>query len=215
MEAQRLQVAGPHAGAVLSVVGKSLDQASTAVILLHGRGAGADDMLLLADELNAPDAAWLAPEAVEREWYPHRFLVPSEANQPWLDSALAVVDGCVAAAEAAGIPTGRIFLIGFSQGACLALEWAARSGRKLGGLFGLSGGLIGSGEEVEAHSGNLENMPVFLGCSDIDPHIPKERVEQSARVLTRLGADVTVRLYAGMGHSVNLNELEFIQSIIG
>ena len=215
MDGQHLQVAGPHAGSVLSVVGKPLDQASTAVILIHGRGAGADDMLSLADELNVPDAVWLAPEAVGREWYPHRFLVPIEANQPWLDSALEVVGTCVEAASAAGIPDHRIFLIGFSQGACLALEWTARSGRKLGGVFGLSGGLIGSGEEVEAHSGNLDNMPVFLGCSDIDPHIPKERVEQSARVLTRLGADVTVRLYAGMGHSVNLNELEFIQSVIG
>lgn len=214
MEIDHLEVNGPHNGALLYMSGAPLAQAGAAVVLVHGRGAEAADMLSLADELDFPGAAWLAPEAVGAQWYPHRFLVAAELNQPWLDSALEVVGAAVQAAEGAGVPAQRIFLLGFSQGACLALEWAARSGRKVGGVFGLSGGLIGNDAEVEAHSGNLEGMPVFLGCSDVDEHIPAARVEQTGRVFERLGADVTLRLYKGMGHTINRDELEFIQETV-
>lgn len=214
IESRHLEVTGPHNGALFYTSGAPLAQAGTALVLVHGRGADAADMLSLADELDLPDAAWLAPEAVGSQWYPHRFLVPTAANQPWLDSALEVVGAAVKVAEEGGVPAQRIFLLGFSQGACLALEWVARSGQKLGGVFGLSGGLIGADAELETHRGNLDGMPVFLGCSDVDEHIPAGRVEHTGRVFDRLGADVTLRLYAGMGHTINRNELEFIQETV-
>lgn len=214
MEIDSLIVNGPHNGAPLYISGAPLANAGSAVVLVHGRGADAADMLSVADELDLPATAWLAPEAVGSQWYPHRFLVPSAANQPWLDSALEVVGAAVKAAADGGIPVDQIFLLGFSQGACLALEWSARNGRKLGGVFGLSGGLIGADAELDAHSGDLGGMPVFLGCSDVDEHIPAARVEHTGRVFNRLGADVTLRLYAGMGHAINRDELAFIQETI-
>lgn len=211
----RLDVPGPHNGAQLFLSGAPLAHARAAVVMFHGRGAGALDMLSLAEELDIPGAAYLAPDAVGSQWYPQRFLAPSAQNQPWLDSALSVAQASVDAAQAAGIPTQQIFVLGFSQGACLALEWAARGSLKPGGIFGLSGGLIGSDAEVLERSGDLQGVPVFLGCSDVDPHIPRERVEASAEVFHALGADVILRLYQGMGHTININEIEFIQALIG
>ena len=215
MQTIQLQVNGPHNGAQLFLSGAPLAQARLVLVMLHGRGASALDLLSLAEELDIPGAACLAPDAVESQWYPLRFLAPSAHNQPWLDSALEVVAASVQHAQDAGFADAQIYLLGFSQGACLALEWAARSGRRLGGVFGLSGGLIGTDAEAQNHSGDLGGVPVFLGCSDVDPHIPRERVEQTAQVFAALGADVTLRLYQGMGHTININEIEFIQSVTG
>ena len=199
--------ADPHRGQPVLTAGIPLDQARAAVVCLHGRGAGADDILGVAEALALPDLAYLAPEAAGSVWYPEHFQVPTARNQPWLDSALGVVGQLLDYLAASGIPTERVALLGFSQGACLALEYAARNPRRYLAVFGLSGGLIGADDELDGHAGDLAGTPVFLGCSDVDYYIPRERVERTAEVLRALGADVTTRLYRGMGHTVNEDEL--------
>ena len=195
-----------------------------ALVLLHGRGAPAESILPLAAELGRPDLPARAPQAPGGAWYPHSFLAPLAANEPHLSTAIETVRQLVEAIEAAGIPQERVGLVGFSQGACLALEVAARRGGRWGGVVALSGGLIGTGELEGAprtlqgmggpfadkafdYARSLDGTPVFLGCSDVDPHIPLARVERSADVLRQLGADVDLRIYEGMGHTVNADEL--------
>jgi len=205
---------GPHAGAPILTTGVPLDQARAALIMVHGRGAGAEDILSLADELPGDGIAYLAPQASGHTWYPYRFLEPLERNQPYLSSALGLLGRLVGAVEEAGIPADKIGLLGFSQGACLALEYAVRNPRRYGGLFGLSGGLIGPPGTRWAESGSLAATPVFLGCSDVDTHIPAERVRETAAHLEKLGADVDMRLYPGMGHTINRDEIEAVRAII-
>jgi phospholipase/carboxylesterase len=209
-----MATADPHRGQPVLAAGAPLDQARAAVVCLHGRGAGAEDILGLAGALALPDLAYLAPEAAGSTWYPEPFLVPTARNQPWLDSALGVVGSLLDYLAASGIPVDRVALLGFSQGACLALEYAARNPRRYLAVVGLSGGLIGADGELDRHTGDLAQTPVFLGCSDVDYHIPKERVERTAEVLRALGADVTVRLYRGMGHTVNEDELDFARGLL-
>lgn len=204
----------PHHDAPIHVAGARLDGARSAVIMLHGRGATAESILSLAAEFRVPGVAYLAPQAAGYAWYPLSFLAPRERNEPHLSSALATVGRVVATAEGAGIPADRIFLLGFSQGACLASEWAARNPRRYGGLFALSGGLIGDVLDASAFRGSLEGMPAFLGCSDVDAHIPAARVEESGRILAGLGAAVDVRLYPGMGHTVNAEEIAVVAGIL-
>jgi predicted esterase len=173
--------------------------------------------LLLADELEqaALDRfAYLAPQANGFTWYPHSFLAPIETNEPYLSSALTFVDTVLAQIRSAGIPLERTMVLGFSQGACLGLEYVARHARRYGGLVGLSGGLIGSDGTPRDYPGTLVGTPVFLGCSDVDPHIPRARVEQTAVELRRLGADVTERIYQNMGHTVNPDELTFVRGMM-
>ncbi len=206
---------GPHANQPILAAGVSLDQAKSAMIMVHGRGATAESILMLADELAQPGFAYLAPQAAGNAWYPNSFLAPIPSNEPWLSSALSVVEGVLAHVEAAGILAERTILLGFSQGACLALEFTARHARRYGGLVGLSGGLIGPDATPRDYAGSLAGTPVFLGCSDIDPHIPKERVLHTEEVLRRLGGEVTARLYANMGHTVNRDEIAFVKRMIG
>jgi predicted esterase len=194
--------------------GTALEQARAAMILVHGRGASADSILTLASELERPDLAYLAPQAAGGTWYPQRFTAPLSANEPWLSSALQRVDELVQYVAQAGIAHERIVLLGFSQGACLALEYAARNARRYGGLVGLSGGLIGPDDTPRNYAGSLDGTPVFLGCSDVDFHIPKERVTESAAVLERLGGQVETRLYPGMEHTVNQDELAYVRSML-
>ena len=194
--------------------GTPIEQASAAVVLVHGRGATAQSMLPLAAELEAPGVAFLAPQAPGSTWYPYPFLAPIEQNEPQLSNALAVLDGLVEQIQAGGIPADKIVLLGFSQGACLALEYAARNAQRYGGLVGLSGGLIGPPGTPRTYPGSLGGTPVFLGCSDVDPHIPAARVRETEAVLARLGGQVIMRLYPGMGHTVNADELAAAQEII-
>jgi predicted esterase len=184
------------------------------MILLHGRGGAAEGILTLAGELAHPGFAYLAPQAAGHSWYPLSFLAPIERNEPKLTSALAAVSEVLEQVAEAGIPHERAILLGFSQGACLALEFAARQARRYGAVVGLSGGLIGPEGTPRDYDGSLAGTPVFLGCSDIDPHIPKDRVLESAKVLQRLGAEVTARLYPGMGHTVNQDELSFVKELM-
>ena len=184
------------------------------MIAVHGRGASAEDILTVASALDRPDFAYVAPQAEASAWYPYGFMAPIEQNEPWLSDALSVLDRLVAEARQAGVAPERLVLLGFSQGACLALEYAARNPRRYGALVGLSGGLIGPDGTSLEHGGSLERTPVFLGCSDVDPHIPKRRVEDTAAALERQQAAVTMRLYPGMGHEVNDDELEHVRGLM-
>ncbi len=205
---------GPHAGQPILSWGAPLSSSKAAMIMVHGRGASAEDILGLASELEAPSVAYLAPEAAGHVWYPHSFLSPIESNEPGISSGLAVLAAVDGQVREAGIPPESVFLLGFSQGACLILEYAARNARRFGGVFGLSGGLIGPEGTPRGYPGRLDGTPVLLGCSDVDPHIPKERVLLSAEVFSRLGAQVSTRLYPGMGHTVVEDEIEAIRTII-
>jgi phospholipase/carboxylesterase len=205
---------GPHEGQPVAATGAPLERAGAAMIMVHGRGATAEGILGLADALDRPDFAYLAPQAAGNTWYPNSFLAPIPSNEPGISSGMAVLAGLLARVEEAGIPAERTMLLGFSQGACLASEYMARHARRYGGLAALSGGLIGPEGTPRDYAGSLEGTRAFFGCSDVDFHIPKERVTESAEVLRGLGAAVTVRLYPGMGHTVNQDEVEHVQAIM-
>jgi predicted esterase len=183
------------------------------MILAHGRGATAEDIMTIAAELQHPGFAYLAPQAAGNAWYPNPFTAPLESNEPYLGSALEVLDGLLAMVEVT-IPAERVILLGFSQGACLTLEFAARHARRYGGVIGLSGGLIGPDGTPRDYPGSFDGTPLFLGCSDIDPHIQKHRVIEAAEVLRRMDARVTVRLYPGMGHTVSQDEIDAVRAIV-
>jgi predicted esterase len=205
---------GPHAGQPVLVAGVPLDKAQAAMIMVHGRGASAHDILSLANEIDTPGFAYLAPQAADDTWYPYPFMQPIASNEPKLSSALSVIADLLAKLEQAGVPAERTMLLGFSQGACLSLEFAARNARRYGGIAGLSGGLIGPDGTPRDYSGSLAGTPVFLGCSDVDFHIPATRVNESADILARLGGDVTKRLYRGMGHTINQDEVDFVRGMM-
>ena len=203
---------GLHQGQPVLHAGASLEQAQGAMIMLHGRGATAEDILTLASEFNQPNFAYLAPQAAGFQWYPNRFIMPIASNEPYLSSALKLVDDLLGQLVTAGIPKTKVLLLGFSQGACLALEYAACNPQRYAGIAGLSGGLIG--DVIREYSGSMDETPVFLGCSDKDFHIPKERVTESAAVFRNLGAKVTDRLYPNMGHTVNEDELAAVSQMM-
>jgi predicted esterase len=171
-------------------------------------------MMPLAEAFGRTDIAYIAPQASANTWYPYSFLAPLQANEPWLSSALALINRLFEGLRAEGFDAERVGLAGFSQGACLATEHAARNARRYGCVIGLSGGLIGPPGTSRDHAGSLDGTPVFLGCSDVDPHIPLERVEETAAVLSELGADVDQRIYPGMGHTVNDDELAAARALL-
>lgn len=204
----------PHKGQPILAAGEPLESAKAVMILIHGRGATAESILSLVPEIDQPGVTYFAPQAANYTWCPNSFLMPLQSNEPGLSSALAVIEDVVAHVEAAGIEPGKIAFLGFSQGACLSTEYVARHAQHYGGLFGLSGGLIGPDDTPRDYLGSLDGTPVFLGCSDVDFHIPKERVLESADVFRKLGGEVTARLYPNMGHTVNEDELDFVRSIM-
>jgi phospholipase/carboxylesterase len=205
----------PHANQPVLRHGASLDEARGVVVLLHGRGASAEDILGLAPELSKPGIAFLAPQAAEHTWYPYSFLAPIRQNEPWLSSAIAKIRSTVDLATSAGVPLDRIVLAGFSQGACLATEFVARTPARYGGLIAFTGGLIGPPGTPLEYKGELAGMPAFLGSGDPDPHVPWARVEQSAEILKGLGAAVTVKRYPGLPHTISREELEHARAIVG
>lgn len=205
---------GPHQGQPVRLAGAPLAEAQAALVLVHGRGAGAEDMLGLAAELPHPAFAYAALQAAGATWYPQRFLVPIAANEPGISSGIAAIQDVLAQLAEAGIPAERVLLLGFSQGACLVLECAARHARRYGGVAGLSGGLIGPDETPRDYPGSLAGTPILLGCSDIDSHIPLARVHETAAVLRRLGGEVDERIYPGMGHTVNRDEIEAVRRMM-
>lgn len=206
---------GPHAGQPVIHSGAPLESADAVMIMVHGRNASSANILSLAPAINRPQVACIAPAAAGGTWYPNSFISPRSSNEPGLSSALGVIESLVSGLIARGRPAHRILLLGFSQGACLASEFSIRHPRRYGGVLALSGGLIGApGTTWDDVTTSLDGMPVFLGCSDIDAHIPKERVIESERVFERLGARVTRRLYPGMGHLVNDDEIAEVQAVI-
>lgn len=210
----RVDVQDPHANGRILIAGDPLNDADGAIVAIHGRGAGADDIVALAQEIAPPGIAIVAPEAAGNTWYPYRFIEPFERNEPYLTSALKLVGNVLEDLNESGIPPERIAVMGFSQGACLALETVARNARRYAGVIGFSGGLIGPPGTHFSYPGSLEGAPVFLGCSDIDAHIPVERVEQTAAAMRRLGGNVDARIYPGMGHTVNRDELEATRAML-
>jgi predicted esterase len=191
-----------------------LGKAGATLVLLHGRGGSAEDILSLYTELGLPEFRALAPQAAESSWYPNSFLASLEANQPNLTSALGRIESLVADLLASGVPSGRIALLGFSQGACLTLEYTARYPRRYGAVIGFTGGLIGPPGTPRDYVGSLEGTPVLLGTSDPDPHVPFARVRETQEVLTRMGAAVELRRYPGMPHTINRDELDAARSLL-
>lgn len=204
----------PHKEAQIFYKGKSIESSGQVMIMIHGRGASAADILSLAVEINNNEFTYIAPQANGFSWYPNSFLSPIESNEPFLSSSLNLLKDIVKNVLKKGIQTDKIFLLGFSQGACLTLEFAAKNPKSYGGVFALSGGLIGPSIEIQNYSGSFEGCRTFLGCSDIDPHIPIERVNESAGIFKRMNADVEIRIYKEMGHTINKDEIDYIKSIV-
>jgi predicted esterase len=207
-------VADPHAGQPVLRSGPTPKDARLVAILLHGRGASAEDILGLAHQFSASDIAYLAPQAAGSTWYPYSFRAPLAQNEPWLGSALRVVAGLVEDLSQQGIPADRLVVMGFSQGACLTLEFAARHARRYAAVVAFTGGLIGPPATPRDYGGDFAGTPVFIGSSDVDPHVPLERVRESTAVFRQLGAAVDERIYPRMGHTINADELAAVDALL-
>ena len=203
-----------HAGQPVLRAGPSPKDARLVAILLHGRGASAEDILGLAHQFSARDIAYVAPQAAGSTWYPYSFLAPVAQNEPWLGSALRVVAGLAEDLASQGIPAERLAVMGFSQGACLTLEFAARHARRYAAVVAFTGGLIGPPDTPRDYTGDFVGTPVFIGSSDVDPHVPLERVQESTAVFRRLGATVDERIYPRMGHTINADELHAVDALL-
>jgi predicted esterase len=204
----------PHEGHRILEAGAPLGSGGAVAIMVHGRGAGPENILDLARAWDRPDLTYLAPAAANHTWYPYSFMADISTNEPGVSSGIAVLGSLVARAESAGVPRSRIVLCGFSQGACLVSEFAIRHASRFGGLLIFSGGAIGAPGTTWNYEGRFEATPAFLGCSDRDAHVPESRVRETADVLSRMGADVTLRIYPGMGHLVNDDELAFARRLL-
>lgn len=205
---------GPHQNQPIATAGIDAEEADTAMILVHGRGASARSMLMFADEFETDSIHYRAIQARGHTWYPRSFMAPKDMNEPGISSGLQAIFDEIKVLNEEGIPTDKIVLLGFSQGACLTTEFTARHPQKYGAIVGYSGGLIGEQIYPDKYSGSLKQTPVFLGCSDRDPHIPKERVDETEEVFKQLGAEVTTRIYEGMGHTVNKDEIDFVCDLL-
>lgn len=203
-----------HTKKDIRTAGKPLAEAGKVLIMIHGRGGSADDILSMAQYLEVQDYALLAPQASGHTWYPHSFMVPPEQNQPGLSSALELLAELEKDLNEQGIPSDHIFFLGFSQGACLTLEYIARHAKEYGGAAAFTGGLIGDKIYSENYKGDFGKTPVFIGTSDPDPHVPVERVQTSEKILNKLGAAVTVKIYKGMGHTISQDEVDTASRLI-
>jgi phospholipase/carboxylesterase len=204
----------PHKDGPVRRAGRPLEAASGAVILLHGRGASAEDILSLASDFYLPDLAYLAPQAAGNSWYPNSFLAPVAQNEPWRTSALRKVETTLRMVNDAGISSDRIVIGGFSQGACLATEFVATHPRRYAGLIAFTGGLLGPVGADLTHKGDLQGTPAFFGSGDLDPHGPWQRVQQSAQILAAMGAAVTARRYPNRPHAISADEIDFAKKLI-
>ena len=212
-------IQGPHQGQSVLVAGRPLDEAEAAMVLVHGRGATAQSILELGTVLTHPDLTYLAPQASGNTWYPYSFLAPIPQNEPGITSGLQALAEVVETVETAGIAAEKIIIGGFSQGACLASEFVAQHARRYGGLLVFSGGLIGPPGTPRHYEGTLAGTPVFIGCSDFDPHIPVDRVTETADILAKLDATVTKKIYPSMGHTIIQDEIDqamqIVQQVLG
>jgi|SRR2546421_1759816 len=194
--------------------GKKLAEADKVLIMIHGRGGSAEDILSLAPHLNVKNFALLAPQATGNSWYPYSFLSPPVQNEPWLSSALSVISEVIDETMAEGKTREQIYFLGFSQGACLMLESVTRKAVKCGGLVAFTGGLIGDKIYAENYKGDFENTPAFIGTSDPDPHVPVERVYATEKILKDMNAAVTIKIYANMGHTINQDEINQANKLV-
>jgi len=206
-------VADPHAGQPLLRSGADPASAALTVVLVHGRGGTAAGMIDLSTAIGLADVAYLAPQAAGNTWYPYSFLAPMPQNEPGLSSGLSVLANVIATIERDGVPVARVALLGFSQGACLTLEFVARHPRRYAAVVGLSGGVIGPPGTPRNYGGSLDGTPVLLACSDVDSHIPLERVHESTLVFRALGGVVNERIYPGMGHLVTEEEIVLVRTL--
>jgi phospholipase/carboxylesterase len=204
----------PHRDGPVRQFGTPLAEAFGAVVLLHGRGGSAEDILSLARDLYLPQLVYLAPQAAGNSWYPNSFLAPVEQNEPWLTSALHKVETILQMAKGAGISADRVVIGGFSQGACLATEFVASHPRRYAGLIAFTGGLIGPPGANLTHPGDLAGTPVFFGSGDPDPHVPWRRVQESTRSLSEMGAAVTTRRYENRPHTISTEEIDFAKKLV-
>ena len=203
-----------HEGGPVVAAGKPLGESPAVMIMVHGRNAGPENILDLAPVLDRPAFTYLAPAAANRTWYPYSFMADKAQNEPWLTSALAVLARLVEEVQARGVARETIMVLGFSQGACLASEFVVRNPARWGGLVAYSGGLIGPPGTTWEYPGSFHGTSALLGCSDVDAHVPKTRVEESSAVLERMGAAVDERIYPGMGHTVNDEEIQLTQRMM-
>lgn len=194
--------------------GKKLSEADKVLIMIHGRGGSAEDILSLASHLSVDDFALLAPQATNNTWYPYSFMAPPKQNEPWLSSALSLLQEIVEDVEQAGIPSSNIYFLGFSQGACLTLEFVTRNAKQYGGVVAFTGGLIGDKIYPENYKGSFNSTPVFIGSSDPDMHVPVERVYATANILRDMQADVTEKVYHNMGHTINQDEIDQAKKLV-
>jgi phospholipase/carboxylesterase len=194
--------------------GKELTRDSTVLIMLHGRGGSAEDILSLASYLDAKDFTLLAPQAINNTWYPYSFLAPPSQNEPWLSSALNLLKELLDELNAKEIRSQNIFFLGFSQGACLTLEFVTRNADRYGGIVAFTGGLIGDKIYNENYKGDFQNTPIFIGTSNPDPHVPVERVYATTNILKDMNAHVTEKVYNNMGHTINQDEIEQANKIV-
>jgi len=198
----------------ITAAGVNLSDADKALIMVHGRGANAEDILQLATYLHVKGYALLAPEATNHTWYPHSFMVPTSQNEPWLTSGLAVFEDLVNTITAQGIDTERIYLLGFSQGACLTLEFAARNATRFGGIVAFTGGLLGDRIDRERYHGDFKGTPIFIGTGNPDPHVPVERVRETTDILEEMNAVVTEQVYENRPHTISQDEIEQVNTLI-
>lgn len=194
--------------------GKELTKDSKVLIMLHGRGASAEDILSISGYLDVSGFTLLAPQATNGTWYPYSFLAPPKQNEPWLSSALQLLKELVNDVVAKGVPTENIYFLGFSQGACLTLEFVTRNANKYGGAVAFTGGLIGDKIYGENYAGDFQNTPIFIGTSDPDPHVPVERVYATTNILKSMNADVTEKIYSNMGHTINQDEIDNANKLV-
>ena len=194
--------------------GRAIEEASKVLIMVHGRGATAEDISGLASHLDVSDFALLAPQATNYTWYPYSFLAPPAENEPWLSSALDLLKDIVEDVKAKGIREDNIYFLGFSQGACLTLEFVTRNAAAYGGAVAFTGGLIGDKIYPDNYKGDFGGMPVFIGTSDPDPHVPVERANVSAEILVKMHADVTKKIYKNMGHTITQDEINLANQLI-
>ena len=194
--------------------GKPIDEATRVLIMLHGRGASAEDILSLSSYLNVNDYALIAPQATNNAWYPYSFLMPPAQNEPWLSSALSLVKDIVTDVNNKGISSENIYFVGFSQGACLTLEFVARNATRYGGVVAFTGGLIGDKIYSENYSGDFNKTPVFIGTSNPDPHVPTRRVNATTEIFQNMNAVVTEKVYNNMGHTINEDEIKLANDLV-
>jgi phospholipase/carboxylesterase len=194
----------------IKVAGVSIEKAEKVMLMLHGRGATAEDIISVSEYLHLPSTHIIAPQATNNSWYPNSFLAPVNLNQPWLKSALDLLKEIINDIQLAGIKSEQVYIVGFSQGACLSLEFAAQNAMKFGGVVAFTGGLIGESIDIKNYKGYFNNTKVFIGNSDKDPHVPLIRSKESKKIMEDMGADVTLKVYPGMGHTINEDEINWV-----